>query len=99
MIDLKSVPVFFNTSLATRATKYLKTQTYLDYTTIEIFLKNNFNNKFPFGYVIINQSDEIVGFLGTMFSNRIQNETKFLYCNLHTWVVDKNYRINYRKIT
>ena len=95
MIDLKSVPVFFNTSLATRATKYLKTQTYLDYTTIEIFLKNNFNNEFPFGYVVINQTDEIVGFLGTMFSNRTENETKYLYCNLHTWIIDKNYRLNF----
>jgi len=90
--DLKSEPVFFNTSLAVKVTEYLKKQTYIDYNTIETFLKNNFNAKYPFGYVVINQFDEIVGFLGTMFSNREESETKYLYCNLHTWIIDKAYR-------
>ena len=79
MSNLKSEPVFFNTSLAVKVTEYLKKQTYIDYNTIETFLKNNFNAKYPFGYVVINQFDEIVGFLGTMFSNREESETKYLY--------------------
>ena len=97
MNNLKSEPVFFNTSLAVKATEYLKKQTYLDYKTIETFLKNNFNAKYPFGYVVINQFDEIVGFLGTMFSNREESETKYLYCNLHTWIIDKDYRLVFFK--
>ena len=76
MTNLKSEPVFFNTSLGLKAIEYLKTQTYLKYTAIENFMKNNFSDKFPFGYVVINQFDEIVGFLGTMFSNRTEGETK-----------------------
>jgi len=93
--NLKSEPVFFNTSLAVKATEYLKKQAYLDYKTIETFLKNNFNPKYPFGYVVINQFDEIVGFLGTMFSNREESGTKYLYCNLHTWIIDKAYRLTF----
>ena len=93
MNNLRSAPVFFNTSLAVKVTEYLKKQTYIDYNTIETFLKNNFNAKYPFGYVVINQFDEIVGFLGTMFSNREESETKYLYCNLHTWIIDKAYRL------
>ena len=93
MNNLKPEPVFFNTSLDIKITEYLKKQTYLNYTKFEIFLKNNFNNKFPFGYVVINQFNNIVGFLGTMFSNRTESETKYLYCNLHTWIIDKDYRL------
>ena len=95
MNNLKSEPVFFNTSLAIKTNEYLKKQNYLDYNKIENFLKNNFNNKFPFGYVIMNQFSEIVGFLGTMFSNRMEDEKKYLYCNFHTWIIDKTYRLNF----
>ena len=94
MNNLKSEPVFFNTSLAVKVTEYLKKQTYIDYNTIETFLRNNFNAKYPFGYVLINQSGEIVGFLGTMFSTRVENNKDYILCNLHTWIVERSHRLN-----
>ena len=36
----------------------------------------------------------IVGFMGTIFSMRTIENKEHIYCNIHTWIVDKSFRIN-----
>ena len=44
-----------------------------------------------YGFVLQNNKN-IVGFLGTIFSERIVNDKRLLFCNLSTWVVLKEFR-------
>ena len=44
-----------------------------------------------FGYVLINDK-MIIGFLGTIFSYRLINNKLYKFCNLTTWVVNREYR-------
>src|SRR5262249_27867371 len=47
--------------------------------------------QFPYGYAMVD-GNEIVGFLGTMFSARRVNGRKAIHCNIHTWIVDDDFR-------
>jgi len=84
--------VLFNSSLEAHAIEYLKNQSYLGYEGINKILAIKFNKTLPFGYVL-KDDNKIVGFLGTMFSERIINKKKYIYCNLHTWIVNKSHRL------
>ena len=86
--------VNFNTDLELKTIEYLKKQQYLEYKKVEIVLKNNFIPSYPLGYVLINHYDKIVGFMGTIFSIRNIKNKEYTYCNIHTWVVDRDYRLN-----
>ena len=90
--SLKVEPVFLNSKLENEAITYLQKQSYLDFTKLENILKNNFIKEFPFGYVLKTRIGGIVGFLGTMFSNRKEGGGKNIYCNLHTWIVNKSHK-------
>jgi hypothetical protein len=46
---------------------------------------------FPYGYAIVHQGT-ILGFLGTMFCERVIGGNSFVYCNLSTWVVDDGHK-------
>ena len=46
---------------------------------------------FPFGYAMYDRGS-IVGFLGTIFSQRILRGEKFTECNIMAWVVDDDFR-------
>ena len=46
---------------------------------------------FPYGYAMFD-GNEVVGFLGTMFSERTFKGRKAIHCNIHTWVVDDEFR-------
>ena len=73
---------------------YLKEQKYIKFTEIEKVLKNNFISDYPFGYIIKDLKNNIVGFMGTIFSKRISDNKEYIYCNIHSWIVDESYRIN-----
>ena len=85
--------VFFNSKLETQTIEYLKNQNYLAYEGINKILMIKFNETYPFGYVL-KCDNEIVGFLGTIFSQRKINNKNYIYCNLHTWIVNKSHRLN-----
>lgn len=85
--------VLFNSSLEGHAIEYLKNQNYLGYEGINKILAIKFNKTSPFGYVL-KDGNKIVGFLGTMFSERIINKKKYTYCNLHTWIVNESHRLS-----
>lgn len=84
--------VLFNSNLETQTIEYLKKQNYLSYEGINKILTIKFNDTYPFGY-ILKSNNEIVGFLGTMFSQRKINKKNYIYCNLHTWIVNKSHRM------
>ena len=92
--SLKVEEVYTNTELAEKTIEYLKKQTYLEFSKIDILLSNNFDNKSPFGNVLIDKHKEIIGFLGTMFSKRVDSNNNYVLCNLHTWIVNESHRLN-----
>lgn len=55
--------------------------------------ENPFNSEGPAGY-ILKDNEEVVGFLGTIFSVRIINGREVTFCNMHSWIVDEKYRRN-----
>lgn len=48
-------------------------------------------SEYPYGYAAMD-SDRVVAFIGTIYSERIILGNKIPYCNLSTWIVDSNYR-------
>ena len=90
---LKVEEVYLDKEIAQEAISYLKRQKYLEYKNIETLIKNNFISNHPIGYVLKNKNNEIVGFMGTIFSIRNYNKKDHLYCNIHTWIVENPYRI------
>lgn len=92
--SLIAIPVFSKSSLSKKVIDYLAKQQYLEFSKMKKLIEKDFNKKFPFGYVLKNQIGEIVGFLGTMFSTRVENNKDYILCNLHTWIVEKSHRLN-----
>ena len=85
-------PVFLKSRSETQSIKYLKNQNYLDFKQISQILKINYNKKYPLGYVL-KTKNKIVGFLGTLFAKRKINNQNFLFCNVHSWIVNEAHRV------
>ena len=92
--NLRIYEVYLDTDLELEAIQYLKKQRFLEFSKIETVLKNNFIPSYPFGYVLKNQENTIVGFMGTIFSIRNKGNRERIFCNIHTWIVDEAYRLN-----
>ncbi len=92
MSQLKLEPVFLNSDLKEKTYDYLKSQKYLKYREIKKFINNHFLSDYPFGFIILDSKKNISGFLGTMFSSRLIENHSYTYCNLHTWIIDKDKR-------
>jgi hypothetical protein len=84
--------VLHKTTLQKVAVNYLKKQSYINYNGIGQILKINFDKDFPIGYAVIIKK-KIVGFVGTLFSKRKIKNKNYIYCNIHTWVVDRSHRV------
>jgi len=48
-------------------------------------------SEYPYGYAALD-GNRVVAFIGTIFSERVIQGKKVVYCNLSTWIVDFNYR-------
>ena len=92
--SLKVEEVNLNSQLYIEAINYLREQKYLKFEEIIKVIKNSFLANYPLGYIIKNHKNNIVGFMGTIFSKKIHDNREHTYCNIHSWVVDKSYRIN-----
>ena len=57
----------------------------------QLFVDHWKNAEGYFGYVLENR-ENIVGFLGLIFSHRLLNNKKEKFCNLTSWVVEEKYR-------
>ena len=92
--NLRVEEIKYNNSDFQRLKKYLNNQKFLDEKKINFLLKINSNLHNPIGIVIKNLKDEIVGFMGTLFYEKVINEKKLLFCNIHSWIVDKKHRLS-----
>jgi len=87
--------VNLNTQLYKEVISYLKKQRYIKFLEINKILANNFISDYPFGYAIKDTTNNnVVGFMGTIFSKKIHDNEEHVYCNIHSWIVDRVYRIN-----
>ena len=92
---IKLEPVYFNSNLETKTFEYLKKQRYLKFKEINKFIYNNFLNDYPFGFIIVDGHKNILGFLGTMFSSRDIGKNNYIFCNLHTWIINEDKRFQF----
>ena len=58
--NLKVKEVYLNSELSVQAFDFLKKQSYLKFSNINIILKNTFDINFPFGNVLLNEKNEII---------------------------------------
>jgi hypothetical protein len=84
--------IFFEDINKKKFLKYLKKQKYIDYNLINKNFSLIYDKKFPIAFLLKNKK-KIVGFLGTLFSIRKINKKKFIFCNIHSWLVDVPHRI------
>ena len=66
----------------------------MDGKQVGLLFQFNKNNNYPIGFIIKNLEKNIVGFMGTLFYEKLINNKKFIFCNIHSWIVNKNYRLN-----
>jgi hypothetical protein len=83
-----------NTDNFNKLKEYLYNQEFLDGKQVSLLFQFNQNNNYPIGFIIKNLEKNIVGFMGTMFYEKLINNKKFIFCNIHSWIVNKNYRLN-----
>lgn len=70
---------------------FLQQQKYLNSKKIIKIIDKNFIPSSPIGYIMLSRND-IVGFLGTIYSSRNYNKKIVEQCYLHTWIVAKEFR-------
>ena len=92
--SLKVEKVYLNSEFYSETMNYLQKQKYLKFPSINKVLENSFISDYPLGYVITNENKTNVGFMGTIYSKRNFNNQEYIYCNIHSWIVDETYRIN-----
>ena len=91
--ELKLIKVFHNDTNFEKTKIYLQNQKFLSNTSLANLINANNFKEYPIGYIMKNTQDEIVGFMGTFFSDRLINNKKILFCNIHSWIVNLNYRL------
>ena len=90
--NYKVQKVFYKSRSYNQTLKYLRKQTNLNRSKV-LFLFNNFiNKKYPICNILL-YNKKIVGFVGTIFSQKKFNKKNFLNCNIHSWMVDTKHRI------
>jgi len=91
-INLSFKEVMANDEIFTETIDYLKKQKFLNFDEIFKIIKINSYSNLPIGNVLI-YKENIVGFMGTLYSKKTNN-IQVLTCNIHSWIVDKKFRIN-----
>ena len=81
--SLKVEEVNLNSQLCNEAINYLKKQKYIKFLEINKILTNSFVFDYPFGYIIKDNKNNVVGFMGTIFSKKFHDDKEHVYCNIH----------------
>ena len=89
---IKLKPIFKGGDDEILLKKFLNKQNYLKPKNIFSIIEINFLKNSPIGYALYKNESEIVGFLGTIFSERKVQYSTCNHCYLHSWIVDENYR-------
>ena len=84
--------VFFKDKNKKNLITYLKKQKHIDFKLIRRNFFIIYDKKFPIAFLLKNKK-KIVGFLGTLFSIRKINKKKYIFCNIHSWLVDVPHRV------
>ena len=90
--NLSFLEVKVNDNNYIKTINYLKKQKLLKFSEIFKIIESNSYSNLPFGNILI-YKNEIVGFMGTFYSQK-SNNNQFLTCNIHSWIVDEKFRIN-----
>ena len=97
---IKLKPIFKGGEDEMMLKKFLNKQNYLKPKNIFSIIETIFLKDSPIGYALYKNDSEIVGFLGTIFSERKIENSICSHCYLHSWIVDKDYRTqSFRLIT
>jgi len=75
------------------AINFLRKQNLLPYQNIENLISFQKNEKYPIGYMMLNRNNAVVGFVGTWFSERKIKDYASVFCNIHSWIVQQEYRL------
>ena len=84
--------IFFKGKIDQKLEFYLKNQKNIQYDLIKKNFLLRFDSKYPLAYVL-KKKGKIVGFLGTLISKRLVHNKFYLFCNIHSWLVDTEHRI------
>jgi hypothetical protein len=90
---VKIEEVYFKKKNYDKAINYLSNQKLILFENIIKIFKSNIYDDFPIGYILLSNQNRVVGFVGTIFSKRISFKKTYLFCNLHSWVVDNKFRL------
>ena len=74
--------------------EFFNNQNFLNNKNINLLFQFNRNSKYPIGYIIKDFTNNIVGFMGTLFYEKIIEKKITIFCNIHSWIVNKKYRLN-----
>lgn len=90
---LKLKKIYYHDDYFNLAINYLKSQNYLKLETILKIFNINKNPNYPVGYLVTNEDNLPIGFMGTVFSERGVLKKNYLFCNIHSWIIDTEYRL------
>ncbi len=90
----KIIKIFESEIHSEKVSNFLKKQKYISFETIVKILKSSKEKKLPIANIMLHKnSNQIVGFVGTLFSVKKINNKDYHYCNIHSWIVSKNHRL------
>ncbi len=92
ILEIKEV--YLNDNFFKSVIKFIEEQNRRQVNQIIKLLYLSGNEKFPVGKIMFNKKDKkIVGFMGTYYSTRTEENKKLLFCNIHSWIVEKPFRL------
>ena len=92
VLEIKEV--YLNDDFFKSVIKFIEEQDLKPINKIIKLLYLSGNEKFPVGKIMFNKKDKkIVGFVGTYYSTRTEENKKLLFCNIHSWIVVKSFRL------
>ena len=92
VLEIKEV--YLNDDFFKSVIKFIEEQDLKPINKIIKLLYLSGNEQFPVGKIMFNKKDKkIVGFMGTYFSTRTEENKRLLFCNIHSWIVVKSFRL------
>ena len=90
---VKIEEVFKNGKNYNTTINFLRKQHFLPHQNIQDLISFQKDEQYPIGYIMVNRSNIVVGFVGTWFSKRRINSRENIFCNIHSWIVEQEYRL------
>ena len=81
--------VFRNGKNFQNTINFLTKQSFLHYKSIIDLISYQKDDLYPIGYIMLNKSNAIVGFVGSWISKRKIENKECTFCNIHYWIVEQ----------